>query len=268
MIKIWSNRVLKVDDFMNDFKEYKIVKGLKGTCYNYFILRKDGIKYFAKIFIEDKLKYKNKLNNEINLNKILKEFSFLPKIRDYSIEDSFIIYDYIDGKTLNLYKNLDDNMIINVLIVVAGCLEKLHSKNIVHCDIKSENIMIDREGNIFFIDFENANFINNKVHFGTKRYCSVEQLRGTPVNIQFDIYSFGVMMYELLTGKIAYDGIKDEELVSAKMNYVLAINEANKNVPKFADYILFKALGFNNEYYGSISELKKDLYLLKSKISL
>lgn len=252
---------------MNNFKEYKILKGLKGTCYNYFVLRRDGIKYFAKILIESKLEYRNQLNNEIKFSKVLREFPFLPKIRDYSIQDGFIIYDYIDGKTLNLYHDLDDFMIINILIVVASYLEKLHKKNIVHCDIKSENIMIDREGNIFLIDFENASLVNSRVHFGTKRYCSIEQLRGSPVNIQFDIYSFGVMMYELLTKKVAYDGIKDEELISVKMNYFLSINEVNKNIPKFIDYILFKALGFNNGNYSNISELKKDLYLLKSKMS-
>lgn len=250
------------------FSDYKVVKKVKSHHFDYYILvDKENKKYFAKqLFILEE-KYLMNIKNEIVKLKMLKNYGIFPNIVDYDADHNhYIIYDYIEGKTLNYLKNLSVKTYIDIIILISNHLEILHNHNIVHCDIKPNNIMIDQHGKLYIIDFENSKLIGEKTIFGTKVYCSIEQLKKEKVSVQFDIYSLGILMYELLTGEKAYHERNMIELIQAKQNKKLSICAKNSQIPNIIDCILYKAIRYDGNYYNNISEMRNDLYQLRSLI--
>lgn len=236
--------------------------------YNYEIIEKEK-QYFKKHLVNVDNEMKNNLKNEVEKIKVLEDYDCFPKIVKYDLKTKFyIIYDYIEGKTLDKYKNLTLLESINILIDVASIIEFIHSKNIVHCDLKPSNIMIDKNKKVYIIDFGNARFIGEKTEYGSKRYCSTLQLEKKEVTKKFDIYSFGIIMYELITGYKAYNEVHNyEDLLIEKKNNILTISNIILNIPKFADEIVYKLLVGSKEYsYKDIKEVKKDLLKLKSML--
>ncbi len=147
----------------------------------------------------------------------------------YSIEETdeemFIVMEYIEGKELkdivgaHSNKPLQMKNIINYAIQIAEGLEAAHKKEIVHRDIKSSNIMITEEGKIKIMDFGLAK-IRGGSHLttigttiGTVAYMSPEQAKGDEVNHKTDIWSFGVLLYEMLTMKLPFKGEYDQAVI-------------------------------------------------------
>ena len=99
---------------------------------------------------------------------------------------------------------------LSVQKALCSALGYLHAHNFVHCDVKPANIMLDVDGNIFLTDFGIARHVNNRDaalhHAGTPTYMSPEQIRGQPVTPASDIYSLGVVLFELLTGRLPFLG--------------------------------------------------------------
>lgn len=246
--------------------EYHILEKKESKNYKYYKLEKNNQLFFAKQVRNDNSDNKENLKNEISKYQCIRDLDFIPKIVE--ITKNTIIYEYIEGKTLDKYKNFTVNESINILIQLADILEKLHQKRIVHCDIKPNNIMITKTGKIMLLDFGNSRFINEKTHFGTIKYCSIPQLQQKNVNTTFDIYPLGIMMYELLTGKKAYGNMNKKEIKEEKQKQNLKITSIVINMPKLTDIILEKMLGNNiNDMYIDMKEVKKDLLLLKNKLS-
>lgn len=127
----------------------------------------------------------------------------------------YIVMEYIDGKTLKeLIKEegmLSQNQALNYLIQIAEALKIAHNKNIIHRDIKSQNIMVTRDNRVKVTDFGIARMAGNatvtvtNAVMGSVHYFSPEQARGQKVDARSDIYSMGIVLFEMLTGDVPFD---------------------------------------------------------------
>ncbi|MBQ3940523.1 MAG: PASTA domain-containing protein, partial [Oscillospiraceae bacterium] len=127
----------------------------------------------------------------------------------------FIVMEYIDGNTLNEYMELQGQLdwrdAVHYILQILRALQHAHSKGIVHRDIKPQNIMMLQDGTIKVMDFGIAKFAREDGKTGTDKaigtvhYISPEQARGAVTDAKSDLYSVGVMFYEMLTGKKPFD---------------------------------------------------------------
>ncbi len=126
----------------------------------------------------------------------------------------FIVMEYVEGITLKKYiatkGRLGYNEALSIALQVARGIEAAHNKGIVHQDIKPQNIIISKEGKVKVTDFGIARAANsNTIHagsMGSVHYVSPEQARNGFVSYASDIYSLGIVMYEMVTGKVPFDG--------------------------------------------------------------
>lgn len=141
------------------------------------------------------------------------------KVYDVSVTDQlqYIVMEYIDGITLKEYLKqrggaLTWKEVVHFATQVLSALEHAHSKGIVHRDVKPQNIMLQADGSIKMMDFGIARFsraqsqtVSDKA-IGSVHYISPEQAKGDHTDARTDIYSVGVMLYEMLSGKLPFDG--------------------------------------------------------------
>ncbi len=192
----------------------------------------------------------------------------------YSIENSdtevFIVMEYIDGIELkDKIKSapITTNEAINLAIQIAEGLEAAHKKGIVHRDIKSQNIMITNDGKVKVMDFGLAKMKGGSQltkagsTLGTLAYMAPEQAKGEEVDQQSDIWSFGVVLYEMLTGKMPFAGDYDAAIVYNILNDEPLLDNIQDSVLRL---ILKKCLMKDKaNRYSSIGELLKDLRIDK-----
>ena len=198
----------------------------------------------------------------------------------YSIEESdngvFIAMELIEG--IELKKKIREDKIsveegIDIAIKICEGLEAAHKKEIIHRDIKSSNIMITEDGKIKIMDFGLAklggeNLTKMGTTLGTIAYMSPEQASGQAVDYQTDIWSLGVVLYELFTGTLPFRGDYDQAIAYCIMNEEPSgLLTYNEEIPPPLDSIVVKALAKNkDERYKSASDLLSDLQVLKKSI--
>lgn len=148
----------------------------------------------------------------------------------------YIVMEYVDGITLKEYIEKNGRLPVkeatSISIQIAQGIEAAHNANIIHRDIKPQNILISREGKIKVTDFgiartTTANTIGTDI-LGSVHYISPEQARGGIVDERSDIYSFGIMFYEMITGQLPFEG---ETTVS------IALKHIQENVPPVSDIV-------------------------------
>ncbi|MEJ2535656.1 MAG: protein kinase [Calditrichia bacterium] len=195
----------------------------------------------------------------------------------YAIEEAddemFIVMEYIDGQELkNIVRAYHDTPIpikdiINYAIQIAEGLQAAHEKGIVHRDIKSSNIMITEKGQVKIMDFglakvgQGIQLTREKSTLGTVAYMSPEQARGDEVDYRTDIWSFGVVLYEMLTGQLPFRGDYDQAVIYAILNeYPKPLDEERPEMPKELQNIVTQALQKNpEERYQQVQDLLSDL---------
>ncbi len=174
-----------------------------------------AVKILKKEFAENE-EFLRRFRNESKATALLSHPNIV-KIYDVGFSDriQFIVMEYIDGITLNEYIEqsgvLDWRDAVHFVTQILRALQHAHSKGIVHRDIKPQNIMMLRDGTIKVMDFGIAKFAREEGKTGTDKaigtvhYISPEQARGAATDAKSDLYSVGVMLYEMLTGKKPFD---------------------------------------------------------------
>ncbi|MFC1555192.1 protein kinase, partial [candidate division KSB1 bacterium] len=191
---------------------------------------------------------------------------------------TYISMAYYDGETLREKiesGSLSFNEIIIIVKQIAEGLKEAHAKGIIHCDIKPANIMITDEGRIKIMDFGLAKAVKDTTVSekgttkGTITYMSPEQVRGEEIDHRSDIWSLGVMFYEMLTGELPFKGeYKSAIFYSILNNEPLPITSRRIGIPEELKGILGKLLAKDpGSRYQHIDELPVDLGIVETTIS-
>ena len=173
----------------------------------------------------------------------------------------FIVMAYYEGVTLkNKLKNcIDDKTssltlinIIDISIQISQGMEKAHEKGIVHRDIKPGNVILTVTGQVKILDFGLAMvagesmIIRNGIMSGTIAYMSPEQVEGETVDFRSDIWSFGVLLYEMLCGKLPFRGESDQAIIYSILHeYPEPIGHLYEQIPEQLGELVFKCLSEN-----------------------
>jgi serine/threonine protein kinase len=188
----------------------------------------------------------------------------------------FIAMEFIDGETLRDRKNnISFKQSIDIGIQVAEALAAAHEKGIVHRDIKPENVMMRKDGLVQIMDFGLAKLQGvsrltregNTV--GTMGYMSPEQVQGFNVDHRTDIFSFGVLLYELISGQSPFKGMHETAIIYEIVNVdAEPISIIKPELPPDLDAIILECLAKEpDERYQSAKEIVKDLRKLKRESS-
>ncbi len=190
----------------------------------------------------------------------------------------YITMEYVSGEDLKSFIHRAGQLTIGTAIKIAGqiCdgLSEAHKLGVVHRDLKSNNIMIDKEGNVRIMDFGIARSLSGKgitgagVMIGTPEYMSPEQAEGKGVDQRSDIYSLGIILYEMVTGKVPFEG---ETPLGIAMKHKSELpknpNELNSQIPEDLSHIILKCLEKDKEKrYQSAGELQSELEKIEQGI--
>ena len=203
----------------------------------------------------------------------------------------FIVTEFIEGQTLRQQLQAGGMQLTNALdvgIQAASALDAAHAAGIVHRDIKPENIMLRRDGYVKVLDFGLAKLTEQpalkteseaatRVHvktnpgivMGTVNYMSPEQARGHEVDARTDIWSLGVVLYEMVAGGVPFEGETPSHVIVALIEREPPTLAGNSEVPADVERIVMKALCKNKqERYQNASDLALDLKSLKQQLEL
>jgi len=189
----------------------------------------------------------------------------------------FIVMDFVDGQTLRQKKDsISFKQAIDIGIQVADGLAAAHERGIVHRDIKPENIMIRKDGIVQIMDFGLAKLRGNVSRLtkegstvGTAGYMSPEQVQGQDADHRSDIFSFGVLLYELLTGQLPFKGVHETALAYEIVNVDPApMSSIKPEIDPNLDAIVLECLEKDpRERTQSIAQVALDLKRYKRESS-
>jgi serine/threonine-protein kinase len=190
--------------------------------------------------------------------------------RGYAEGTYYIAMEYLDGRTLKelLVKNgpTPVPIAIDYARQILGALAFAHRHGIVHRDIKPHNIVVGSDGRLKVTDFGIARSGASQMTeagsiVGTAQYLSPEQARGAPVDQRSDIYSLGIVLYEMLTGKVPFSGETPVEIAMKHLSQVPEPpSKLRSNIPHDLDAVVMRALAKDPEQrYASAEEMDADL---------
>lgn len=237
-------------------------------CYDTIDAREVAIKILKDEFLDNE-DFIRRFKNESKAIAVLNHPNIV-RVYDVSFGDmiQYIVMEYIDGITLKEYidmqRVLDWKETVHLTTQILKALQHAHENGIVHRDIKPHNIMLLQDGTIKVTDFGIARFSSNATRtmteqaIGSVHYIAPEQARGEKTDGKTDIYSVGVMMYEMLTGTLPFDG---DSAVSVALMQLQAKarrpREINPDIPEGLEEITMKAMQKNpdNRYHSAVEML-------------
>ena len=194
------------------------------------------------------------------------------EVYDVGVEDNehYIVMEYIEGKTLKQLLKKRESLtlteVIDIMTQLTDGMSHAHESYIIHRDIKPQNIMIEDNGLIKITDFGIAMALNatqltqtNSV-MGSVHYLPPEQASGKGATIKSDIYSLGILMYELITGNVPFKGDNAVEIALKHMkDKIPSIRKQNPATPQSVENILLKATAKNpRNRYDSVKQMHED----------
>ena len=200
-------------------------------------------------------------------------------IFDFGInnERAFLVMEYVEGETLKDYINekgsLSEAETAEIGRQICLGVAAAHKKNIVHKDIKPHNILIEKNGTVKVTDFGiaqsagNNTITHSKGILGSAHYFSPEQARGEQVDYKTDIYSIGVVLYEMITGKVPFSG---DNPVTVALKHIQAApalpSRLKSDISPKLEHIILKAMAKDpSQRYDSAEEMAKELAELCGK---
>jgi len=196
-------------------------------------------------------------------------------IYDRGVADGsyYIVMEYIEGRTLKELVVTRGPCPVPVAISytrqILAALRYAHKNGIIHRDIKPHNVLVDREGRIKVADFGIARAGASEMTeagsiVGTAQYLSPEQARGAPVDESSDLYSTGIVLYELLTGTVPFTGETPVEIAMKHLSQTPEAPSARRpEIPRDLDLVVLRALAKEpSDRYRSAAELDRDLELV------
>jgi serine/threonine-protein kinase len=204
----------------------------------------------------------------------------------------FIVMEYIDGETLKKHMDrarMNLQGVLDVAIQVASALSAAHEAGIVHRDVKPQNIMIRHDNHVKVVDFGLAKLMepqalvidteaptrsyignNGGQVMGTPHYMSPEQACGREVDARSDLWSLGVIIYEMVAGQVPFDGSTPNSVIARVIEREpVALSECSPGVPAGLEWIVAKALSKNcDERYQTAKDLLIDLKRLRKRVEI
>lgn len=236
---------MKPRDFIGNYRLARLIR-LGSTCQVWEGIREDGSRYALKVLRPEQrgnkeeiglLKHEYEIASTLNHKNIIKIVEYVA-----DPETPFIVLELFSE--MNLKQALRRGpepiayMIPQIIEQTCEALYYFHTKGYVHCDIKPDNLLLNRDGLTKLIDFTIAKkvkkglgrFFGGKTKVeGTRSYMSPEQIRGQSLDPRSDIYSLGCMFYELMTGKLPFTGNTPNDLLSKHLSTsppsTLVVNE-------------------------------------------
>src|SRR5574341_1283057 len=184
---------------------------------------------------------------------------------------SYLVMRFIEGKTLKEILQAQKpgtQQIIDIIRPVADALSYAHARGVVHRDVKPSNILIDNEGHVYLTDFGLARLaqsgdstISQDMIIGSPQYLSPEQARGETGDARSDIYSLGIVIYEMFTGRVPFQGDTPYATITAHINQPLPPPRSfNPKVPPAVEKVLEKALAKERDKrFASVHDMMKAL---------
>jgi len=274
--------------------KYEIIapigSGGMGTVYKAIDREKDetiAIKVlFRRYDVDKRRRKKDYLGREILITSGLEHPNILkifPEIIEAADNEGFIrrclLMEHIDGH--NLRKHIRESDLtweegIDLCLDICIGLDYLHQNNVVHRDVKPENFLISRDGGqVKIADFGLSKrqrrwlFGDKREAGGTRKYMSPEQLANKPLDPRSDIFSFGITMYELFTGKHPAPGPKAEDVVKQLYSKSFRFEKPStfeKSLPRNLDRLILKALQKKpTSRYQSVTEMILDMRRLRER---
>lgn len=276
--------MIRVNDLIGE--RYKIISELgHGGMSDVFEARDIIFKRTVAIKII-KFENSNKIENLIRFqNEARFSAAFnhpnIVKIYDYGEHNNlpYIVNEYMKSQTLrdvlDYKKNLGLNETCQIMLQLCDAVIEVHSKNIIHRDIKPQNIYYLSDGTVKLSDFGISVLLNsplnvneNKKVMGTVQYLAPELVYGKKCSFQSDIYAMGITMFELLTGQVPFDASKVSDIAYMQVNDDMpSVLTIIPTLPKEVDRIVQKATAKDvQDRYKTVVELRKDiLSLYKNK---
>ena len=243
-------------DYLGTFRLIRLVRAGQ-TCQIWEAVRDGDNERVALKALQPELRDNkeeiNYLKHEFEVGQCLKHPRVI-QIYDFNIDRrlAFLVMEYNAGKNMKLVLRSGPERVAylapQIIEQAAQGLGHLHEKGWVHRDVKPDNFLVSDEGDVKLIDFALAYRIRtglgklfggrSKVQ-GTRSYMAPEQIRGKAVDARADIYSFGCVLYELLSGKPPFTGVSPEDLLNKHLYAAIpSVIAANNNVtPEFGDLI-------------------------------
>ncbi|MGX5377409.1 Stk1 family PASTA domain-containing Ser/Thr kinase [Ligilactobacillus sp. LYQ135] len=258
---------------------YKILRSLgEGGMANVYeaedlVLKRKVTLKMLRLDLQDDQKAIDRFHKEANSLTRL-DNPHIVKIYDFGNELGipYLVMEYVKGMDLKSYlrKNypLSFEKVVDIMEQILSAVASAHKIGIIHRDLKPQNILIDDFGKVKVTDFgisiaamESATLTKTNTMVGSVHYISPEQARGSIITKQSDIYSLGIILFELLTGQVPFQG---ETAVSIAVKHyrenLPSVRELNPKIPQSLENIVLRATAKNlKDRYQNIEEMKADL---------
>lgn len=257
---------------------YKIVRSLgEGGMANVYlahdlILNRDVAVKLLRLDLRDDQAAIRRFRREANsLTELVNPYI----VNIYDVDEDngmqYLVMEYVAGTDLKEYIARNHPMpyarTIEIFLQILSAVDEAHAHGIIHRDLKPQNILMDKNGNVKVTDFGIAvaaaeeTMTRTNTLMGSVHYISPEQARGSIITKQSDIYSLGIVLFEMLTGHVPYEG---ETAVSIALkhyqNEMPSVRKYDKKIPQALENVVLHATAKNlNDRYQNVAEMERDL---------